>query len=138
VQASKSSKILLLAAAALFVDMFLQWGRDSDGFANNFTGWDTTLTAWAGVLALAVVLVESVRWRGVWWTWTSSLLGFFLGAACGILMIAGLIHMHWGSFIIKLKFSEFGYGAWAALVLAVILLMGAWMRLEEHRAGRAA
>ena len=78
-----------------------------------------------------------MRIRAVWWSPTSSLLGFFLGAATGIVMIAGVAHLHWGSVFLKLKFSEFGYGAWIALGIGIALLIGAWIRLTEHGATAA-
>ncbi|HXY86627.1 MAG TPA: hypothetical protein VEH52_14225 [Gaiellaceae bacterium] len=134
-RATTSTTILLLGGLVLFVDMFLRWGRYAGAFTNSFTGWDAALTEWGGLLLLALVLVEFVRTRGIWWTPASSLLGFFLGASGGILVIAGLIHLHWGSSVVSLRFSEFAYGAWIALAFAVVVLIGAWIRLEEHRAG---
>jgi hypothetical protein len=121
-----SGRIFLLAGSAYVVDLFLHW------FGRAFGGWDVALLATSGYLALALVLVELARLRAVWRSPTSSLLEFFLAAGAGLLCVAGLLHVHWNGGIITLKFSEYEYGAWIGLALAIIFLAGAVLRLREH------
>jgi hypothetical protein len=121
-----SGRIFLLAGSAYVVDLFLHW------FGRAFGGWDVALLATSGYLALALVLVESTRVRAVWLSPASSLLEFFLAAGAGLLCVAGLLHVHWNGGIVTLKFSEYRYGAWIGLALAVVLLVGAVLRLRER------
>ena len=135
-RAGRSTLVLVLGGAALFIDMFLHWTRGG-GLGGSLSGWQLQLANQGGLLALGVVLVELTRIRGVWVTPTSGLLSCLLAAATGILVVSGLINLHWG-YSTGLKLSSYGYGAWIALALAVALLFGAWLRLEERRVPTAA
>jgi hypothetical protein len=128
-RAGRSTLILVLGGAALFVDMFLHWTRVG-GLGGNLSGWQLPVMNQAGLVVLTLEPVEATRIHGVWRTPTSGLLGCLLGAATGILVVSGLINLHWG-YPTGLKFSRYGYGAWIALALALVVLFGAWSRLEE-------
>jgi hypothetical protein len=134
-----STLILFLGGAVLFVDMFLRWLRNGEGSFVPYraTGWELPLMTQAATLGLALALVELTRIRGIWWTRTSALLGFFLASGAALMTIGGLIHLHWGGYT-GLKFSRYGYGAWIALAVAVALLAGAVLRLTEERVGATA
>ena len=133
-RAGISTLILFLGGTALFVDMFLRWGpRSSAGYGGTFMGWDVPFATTGAFLGLALALVELVRLQAIWWTPTSSLLGFFLAAGSGLITLSALAHLRWGA-VLLLKFGDFGYGAWIAVAVSVALLVGAWLRLTEQRA----
>jgi hypothetical protein len=123
--------LLLFGAIAYFVDLFLRWGPGGEGLAS-FSGWDIQLVLASGEAALALMLVEFARVAGIWRTPTASFLSCFLAAASAILGLSGLAHLRWGG-LYHLKFGSFGYGAWIGLVLALVLAVGAALRLDEHR-----
>jgi hypothetical protein len=121
--------MLLLVGSAYFIDLFLPWIHERGESAS---GWDLPVISTNGSVVLALVLVEAARARDVWRTTTSALLGFFLAAGAALLGVAGLVHMRWGSpFFFHANFSDFAYGAWISLALALALLAGAVIRLTE-------
>jgi len=124
-----SGLLLLVSGIAYYVDLFLRWGP------GNLKGWDVSLNGLSGAAVLSLVLVEVVRSLGVWRTTTSSLLSFFLAGVGAVLGVSVLIHLHWGFY--RLSFSAFCYGAWTGLALALLLAMGAMLRLREHLPGKA-
>ena len=128
-----SDRLLLLGAGAFFVDMFLRWGprQVGGGSFGTITGWELQIGN-LGVVVLALALVELVRAAGLWRTRTSALLGLMLGGAVAALGIGTLIHMRWAG-PIRLQFDQFGYGAWIALGLALVVLAGTLVRLAESR-----
>jgi hypothetical protein len=131
-RAGQSTAILLLGGVGLFVDLFLRWGPGGGNFPGRITGWEIQISNQAGPLVIALVLVELARFAGVWRSPASALLGFFLGAGVGVLVISALIHLRWGAYT-GLRFGSFGYGAWIGLAAAVVVLAGAWLRLVELR-----
>ena len=136
-RAGRSTLILFLAGAAFFIDVFLDWTRVGGGQTGNVNGWQIQLVNQAGLIALALALVELARIRALWLTPTSALLGCLLGAAAAVLAVGGLANMHWGNYV-GLKFSRYGYGAWIGLAIAAALLYGAWLRLSEDRVSATA
>jgi hypothetical protein len=129
-RAQLSGLILPVAGLAYFVDLFLRWGPSGSGSAT-FSGWDVQLVLASGEAVVVLLLVQFVRWVGVWRTASSALLTVFLAAFAAILCVSGLLHLHWGGFY-RLKFADYGYGAWLGLVLAIALAVGAFLGLEEH------
>jgi hypothetical protein len=125
-----SDRLLLLGAGAFFIDMFLRWGprQVGGGSFGTITGWELQIGN-LGVVVLALALVELVR---LWRTRTSALLGLMLGGSVAALGIGTLIHMRWAG-PIRLQFDQFGYGAWIALGLSLVVLAGTLVRLAESR-----
>ena len=130
-RARVSGPLLLVGGVAYFVDLFLRWGPGGAGLAG-FSGWDIQLVLASGEAVLALILVELARIGGMWRTPAASLLTCFLAAATAILALSGLIHLRWGGYY-HLRFDSFGYGAWIGLVLALVVALGAALRLDEHR-----
>jgi hypothetical protein len=130
-RATLAGPVLLIGGVAYFVDLFLRWGPGGDGL-QSFTGWDVSLVLASGEAVLALILVEVARVAGIWRTPTASLLSCFLAAATAILGLSGLLHLRWGGFY-HLTFGSFGYGSWIGLVLVLVLVVGAALRLDEHR-----
>jgi hypothetical protein len=134
-----SSAILCLAGAAFFVDLFFRWApRTLHAEGSSFgrvTGWDVGLTYLAAEAVVALLLVELAGFGGVWRSRTPRLLGFFLGAAAGIFAVSALVRMHGTSGLQGFRLAQYNYPAWIGLGLAVLLLVGAALRLDEVRRG---
>jgi hypothetical protein len=133
-RATLSGPLFTIVGIAYFVDLFLRWGPSGGSdIPATFSGWDIQLVIVSGEAVVALILVELVRSTGVWRTAGSSLLSVFLAAFTAVLGVSGLIHLHWGGFY-RLKFGNFGYGAWVGLFLLLALAAGAVVRLDEHGA----
>jgi hypothetical protein len=116
--------LALVLAGAYFIVLFLPW---IGGFGHTESGW--TLGAHdSGWVALAVVLVESLRFPGVWATRGSELVDFCLVAATGVLGVESLVSLRWGGLETR-GFGPFQYGAWIGLCLAILLIVLAALRL---------
>jgi hypothetical protein len=116
--------LALLLGAAYFVVLFLPW---IGGFGRTESGWTIGVHD-SGLVALALVLVESLRLSGVWGSRGSKLLDFCLLAATGVLGIESLVTLRWGGPEIG-GFAPFEYGAWLGLVIAILLILVAALRL---------
>ena len=115
--------LALVLAAAYFVVLFLpSWGAGG----HTQSGW--YIAHDPGVLALAVVLVESLRLVRAWLSRGAVLVGFCLTAATGILGVQVVLNLKWGG-LFPAGFGGFQYGAWLGLVLAVLLIVLAALRL---------
>ena len=115
----------LLAAVALFVSLFLPWFQ-------TFWGWGLRVGDEAGLIALAVVLVELVRLMGAWQTLSARLVAFCLTAAAGIMGVSTFVVFRWGSGE-SIKFSALRYGAWVGLAAGVLLILVAVLQLISVR-----
>jgi hypothetical protein len=125
--AARGLSVLALAvAAASFVSLFLPWlgfgGRD-------VSGWSIPLGSDYGLLALAVVLVELLSLARAWASRGSGLVAFCLTAAAGLIGVSAIANLRWGSLEAG-GFSDFQYGAWLALVLAILLIVVAALQLS--------
>jgi hypothetical protein len=120
--------LALVLGAAYFVCLFLPW---LGAFGRTVSGW--TFGGESGVVALAVVLCETLRVTRAWFTRGSELLGFSLTAATGLLALEALANMRWGGSFGDIRFSAFDYGAWISLAIAVLLLIVAALRLAALR-----
>jgi hypothetical protein len=116
--------LALILGAAYFVILFLPW---VGGFGRTDSGWTIGVHD-SGLVALAVVLVESLRFSGVWTSRGSELLDFCLVAATGLLGIEGLVGLRWGGLEVG-GFAPFEYGAWLGLVVAILLIALATLRM---------
>ncbi len=116
--------LALLLGAAYFVILFLPW---IGGFGHTESGWAVGVHD-SGLAALAVVLVESLRFGGIWTSRGSELLDFCLVAAAGVLGIESLASLRWGGFAVG-GFGPFQYGAWIGLVVAILLIALASLRM---------
>jgi hypothetical protein len=104
-----------LLAAGLFVSLFLPWYV-------TLSAWGLRVGDEAGLLALAVVLVELVRLMGSWRSHAAGLVAFCLTAAAGIMGITTFVVLRWGSGTL-IKFSTFRYGAWLGLAAGILLVV---------------
>jgi len=118
------SMLALGLAAAYFIVLFLPWIGDG---GHTESGW--VVAQDSGVLALAVVLVETLRLARAWVSRGSVLLAFCLLAATGVLGVESWANTRWGVLFGPLGFAIFQYGAWIGLVLAILLVAVAALRL---------
>jgi hypothetical protein len=109
---------------AYFVVLFLPW---IGGFGRTESGWMFGAHD-SGQVALALVLVESLRLSGVWASRGSERLDFCLLAATGVLGIEALVSLRWGG-LESGGFGPFQYGAWLGLAIAILLIALATLRL---------
>jgi hypothetical protein len=117
--------VALALAAALFISLFLPWFQ-------TISGWSLRIGDEAGLVALAVVLVELVRLTGSWTSRGAQLVAFCLTAAAGIMGVSTFVVLRWGSGA-PIRFSTFRYGAWIGLVLGVLLVGLAVAQLSAAR-----
>jgi hypothetical protein len=115
----------LVVAAGLFVSLFFPWYA-------SFWGWGLRVGDEAGLLALAVVLLELVRLMGSWRSHSASLVAFCLTAATGIMGVTTFVVFRWGSGA-PIKFSSLRYGAWVGLATGIILVVVAALQLIAVR-----
>jgi hypothetical protein len=119
------SNFALAAAAGAFVCLFMPWigaaGHDQ-------AGWNLALGSLYGLLGLAVVLVELLFLAGAWSTLGYRLVAFCLAGAAGLIGLAAVANLRWGSLLIG-GFSYLRYGAWLGLVFAILLVLIAALRL---------
>jgi hypothetical protein len=115
----------LVVALGLFVSLFLPW-------YTSFWGWGLRVGDEAGLLALAVVLLELVRLMGSWRSHTARLMAFCLTAAAGIMGISTFVVFRWGSGE-PIRFSSLRYGAWVGLAAGILLVIVAVLQLIAVR-----
>jgi hypothetical protein len=119
------SLIALVLAAAYFVVLFLPWV----GF---ISGWALRVGGDAGVIALALILLELLRLTGSWNSPVAALWAFCLTAAAGILAVSNFATIRWGSG--PLGPEGLSYGAWLGLVFGLLILILAVLRwLVAHQ-----
>ena len=111
----------LVLAAVYFIALFLPWFE-------TISGWALRAGDDAGLLALAVVLVELLRRTGEWVSRASDLLALCLTAATGIMGVTTFVTFRWGSGA-TVSFSTFKYGAWIGLAAAILLIVVAVLQL---------
>jgi hypothetical protein len=109
----------------LFVALFLPW-------IETISGWALRVGEEAGLLALALILVELLRLTGSWTSRGSELLAVCLTAAAGIMSVTTVITLRWGSGS-GVKFSAFRYGAWIGLAFGALLVLVAVAQLNAVR-----
>jgi hypothetical protein len=135
------SAVLLVASAVYFLDLFLRWssgeGHGSFVVIGQVVGWDVSVAAISGPVALALALVEVAAMTAVWRSGAQRLVSFFLAAGTGVLAVAAVLNLRWGGSYDVLRFGRFAAGAWIALALGIVLLACAALRLVELRASRA-
>jgi hypothetical protein len=119
------SLFALGSAAGLFVSLFMPWLGQG---ANTVSGWNLQLGRDCGLVALAAVLVELLALARAWISRGSELVGFCLVTGAGVLGASAIADLRWGG-LLPGGFGTFEYGAWLALVFAVLLLLVAALRL---------
>lgn len=115
----------IVLATALFVSLYLPW-------FTVLSGWGLRVGDEAGLLALAVVLVELIRLMGSWRSHTARLVTFCLTAAAGIMGVSTFVVLRWGSGA-PIKFATFRYGAWIGLAAGILLVVLAVLQLNAVR-----
>ena len=123
---------LALAGGALLVDLFLPWTR-VDEYRGRNVGWNSGAGFACGLAVTLLVVWEGARAAGVWSGWNKDgFAGFLLAAVAGLLGIGNLFLLRWASSFVPSTL-QLAYGAWIGLALSVVLLIGAVLRLIEHR-----
>jgi hypothetical protein len=117
--------VALVLASGLFVSLFLPW-------VETISGWALRVGEEAGVLALALVLVELLRLTGSWTSRGAQLSAACLTAAAGIMSVTTFVTLRWGSGG-PLKFSALRYGAWIGFALGILLVVVAIAQLSAAR-----
>lgn len=117
--------VAAVLAAGLFVSLFLPWFQV-------ISGWGLRVGDEAGLLALAVVLVELTRLTGSWSSHAGRLVAFCLTAAAGIMGVTTFVVLRWGSGE-TIKFSALRYGAWIGLAAGILLVVLAAAQLNTVR-----
>jgi hypothetical protein len=121
--------VLWAAAIAYFADMFLPWAHYGGSFLSSprADGWLALPAYWGAILAIGVIVWQSIRLIGVQASRSDAVISAFGGATVGLLAGSGLAY---------LRFSHYGgpqvvfdYGAWIALVLSVVLVAGSVLEL---------
>ncbi len=118
------SLLALTLAAGYFVVLFLPW-------IDSVSGWTLRVADNSGLLALALVLVELLRLRGVWISRGAGLLAACLTVATGIIGVTTFATLRWGSG--PVRFSTLKSGAWLGLVVALLLVALAALRVATLR-----
>jgi hypothetical protein len=118
-------RVAMVAGAGLFVSLCLPW-------FGSVSGWAFSVGAEAGLLALAVVLLELLRVTGSWATRAAQLLAFCLTAAAGIMGVTTFVTYRWGAGA-TIGFSTLRYGAWIGLAAGVLLLFVAVAKVNAVR-----
>ena len=117
--------VAIVLAAGLFVALCLPW-------FGSVSGWAFSVGAEAGLLALALVLVELLRLTGSWAARASQLLAFCLTLAAGIMGVTTFVTYRWGAGA-PIGFSTLRYGAWIGLATGVRLILVAVAQLNVVR-----
>jgi hypothetical protein len=131
-RASTASKIILVAAILLFIDLFFPWqGVDlgefgeAFGVSGNVSGFNG-LGILVAILCIAVIAWEIMLMAGV---------NINMGTTSPILVSAILAGVTAAFTIIAFltKLSAIRWGAFVGLILALVLGYGAYMRYTESR-----
>jgi hypothetical protein len=131
-RASTASKIILVAAILLFIDLFFPWqGVDlgefgeAFGVSGNVSGFNG-LGILVAILCIAVIAWELMLMAGV---------NINMGTTSPILVSAILAGVTAAFTIIAFltKLSAIRWGAFVGLILALVLGYGAYMRYTESR-----
>jgi hypothetical protein len=115
----------IVLAVALFVSLYLPWYAI-------LSGWGLRVGDEAGLLALAVVLLEVLRLTGSWTSHGSRLVAFCVTVAAGVMGISTVIVLRWGSGA-PIKFSTLRYGAWIGLAAGILLVIVGVLQLNAVR-----
>jgi hypothetical protein len=131
-RASTGSKVILVAAILLFVDLFFPWqGVDlgefgeAFGVSGNVSGFNG-LGILVAILCIAVIAWEIMLMAGVNINLGTSpvlISAILAGATAAVTIIAFLT-----------KLSAVKWGAFVGLILALVLAYGAYMRYTESKA----
>jgi hypothetical protein len=118
-------RVTLALAAGLFVSLYLPW-------VETISGWALRVGEEAGLIALALILVELLRLMGSWTSRGAQLLGVCLTPAAGIMSVTTFVTLRWGSGG-PLAFSALKYGAWLGFALGILLVVVAVVQLSTAR-----
>ena len=115
------STLGLAAAAVYFFSLYLPW-------VGGFSAWTLWTGSDAGVVALALILVELLFLAGAWISRAAVLVAFCLTAGTGVLGITTWVTFRWsGTHSASIGFD---YGAWLGFVAALVLVALAALRLH--------
>jgi hypothetical protein len=135
-RASTGSQILLVAAAVLFIALFLPWSgidlggqfAEAFGISGDISGWEVggALSVLLGLVLLGLIVWEAMPMAGVnanVGTTSPSLVSAILGGVSGLL---GLI-------VFLMALQGIAWGAFVGLVAVAALAYGAYLRYTESR-----
>jgi hypothetical protein len=127
---SSADRILLGAGGLFLIDLLLPWNRacSLEGCLQA-RGWEGPFGFLAGVLVIALLLWEGIRLAGVVFTMSVPRAAVTVGAAGGLLLVTPIRLLVKPSIIPLQGRSLF---AWLALLLALSLAYGAWMKWVEE------
>ena len=130
-----ATPLLLGAAVAYFADMFLPWTKavPTFGFTPGSTGW-SSLPAWvAAILAIVLIVWQLFRLLGVRLVSVGAehVVAAFLGTTIAFLAGSGVAYLRFGAFGAS-GHVALAYGAWAAVVLAALLIGASFLELTAH------
>ncbi|HEX5948872.1 MAG TPA: hypothetical protein VFZ45_04835 [Actinomycetota bacterium] len=128
------SKVVLVTAILLFIDLFFPWqGVDFGDFLGtdlgsaNVSGFNG-LGVLVAILCIAVIVWEGMLAAGVTINTGASspaLIGAALAAATALVTIIAFLT----------KLDAIKWGAFVGLILALVMTYGAYLRFQESRAG---
>jgi hypothetical protein len=129
------SAVVALAGAGFAVDVFLPWieGRQTDAFSfNDIPGIDTSPSSVAFAGAIALVLWELLAFLGIARTTRAdSLIAFFLATGTALAGAGTIAHVRWNPPFLPTR-GDLAYGAWIAIPLVALLLVGGLAHLAFH------
>jgi hypothetical protein len=128
------SKVVLVTAILLFIDLFFPWqGVDFGDFLGTDLG-SANVSGFSGlgilvaILCLAVIVWEGMLAAGVnvsMGTTSPALIGAALAGATALFTIIAFLT----------KLSAIKWGAFVGLVLALVMAYGAYLRFQESKVG---
>ena len=124
---SRASQILIGASLLLFIDLFFPWNKFCFGdICATANGWHR-FGLLAGVLAIAIVVLELLAAMGTDLLANSNKGTIMLALAVGTLASA----------ILRVLMDSEGmaWGAWLGLILALGVAYGGWLRYQEAGGG---
>jgi hypothetical protein len=130
------SAVVALAAVGFAVALFLKWieGRQTEGFSfNEIAGIDISpsFVAFAGAIALVLWELLAILHIGRT-TRADSLIAFFLATGTALAGAGTIAHARWTAPYGLPTGGDLAYGAWIAIPLAALLLVGGLAHLAFH------
>jgi hypothetical protein len=129
------SALVALAGAGFAVDLFLAWieGRQTETFSfNDIAGIDTSPSSIAFAGAIVLVLWELLALLHIARTIRAdSLIAFFLATGTALAGAGTIAHARWNPPFLPTG-GDLAYGAWIAIPLVALLLIGGLAHLAFH------
>ncbi len=135
---STAGKILLVGGVVYFIDLFLPWNQvcfNFGGLLGSNVGGCVSVSGFHGmgiinaILVLLVIAMEVVILAGVQVNFGDAAMRSMVdfGLTAGVLVFTVLK--------VLVDHAAIAYGAWAGLVLSIVIVYGGYMRWSEGKAG---